>query len=56
MNITDDFKIMINKAILAFKDKDYNSFRNAIKYCLKELQYREYDSFIEYLYRKFEVE
>ena len=52
--ITDDFKIMTNKAIIAIKDKDEKCFINSIKYILKELKYTEYEAFAKYLYKKIE--
>ena len=52
IKVTDDFKIMINRAIVSIKDEDKENFRNSIKYILEQLQYKEYDVFIEYLFNK----
>ena len=37
--VTDDFKIMTNRAILSIKDEDKESFKNSIEYILKQLEY-----------------
>ena len=50
--VTDDFKIMTNRAIVSIKDEDKESFTNSIKYILEQLEYKEYDVFIEYLFNK----
>ena len=50
--VTDDFKIMTNRAIVSIKDEDKESFINSIKYILEQLEYKEYDVFIEYLFNK----
>lgn len=50
--VTDDFKIMTNRAILAIKDKDKESFENAIRYIFKNIKDREIDVFTEYLFNK----
>ena len=52
MKVTDDFKIMTNRAIVSIKDEDKESFTNSIKYILEQLEYKEYDVFIEYLFNK----
>ena len=52
IKVTDDFKIMINRAIVSIKDEDRESFTNSIKYILEQLEYKEYDVFIEYLFNK----
>ena len=52
MKVTDDFKIMIKRAIVSIKDEDKESFTNSIKYILEQLEYKEYDVFIEYLFNK----
>lgn len=50
--VTDDFKIMTNRAIVSIKDEDKENFTNSIKYILEQLEYKEYDVFIEYLFNK----
>ena len=52
IKVTDDFKIMINRAIVSIKDEDKESFTNSIKYIIEQLEYKEYDVFIEYLFNK----
>ena len=52
IKVTDDFKIMTNRAIVSIKDEDKESFTNSIKYILEQLEYKEYDVFIEYLFNK----
>ena len=52
IKVTDDFKIMTNRAIVSIKDEDRESFTNSIKYILEQLEYKEYDVFIEYLFNK----
>ena len=52
IKVTDDFKIMTNRAIVSIKDEDKESFANSIKYILEQLEYKEYDVFIEYLFNK----
>lgn len=55
--ITDDFKIMANRMILAFKGDDKEDFKTSGKYILKKIeQKREYDFFLEYLYEKIKNE
>ena len=39
VEVTDDFKIMTNRAILLIKDEDKESFKNSIEYILKQLEY-----------------
>ena len=39
VEVTDDFKIMTNRAILSIKDEDKESFKNSIEYILKQLEY-----------------
>ena len=46
IKVTDDFKIMTNRAIVSIKDEDKESFTNSIKYILEQLV------FIEYLFNK----
>ena len=41
--VTDDFKIMTNRAIVSIKDEDKETFTNSIKYILEQLEYKEYD-------------
>ena len=41
VEVTDDFKIMTNRAILSIKDEDKESFKNSIEYILKQLEYFE---------------
>lgn len=50
--VTDDFKIMTNRAIVAIKDKNEKDFICAIRYILKECQYREQEEYAKYLFRK----
>lgn len=50
--VTDDFKIMTNRAIVAIKDKNEQDFICAIRYILKECQYREQEEYAKYLFRK----
>ena len=52
IKVTDDFKIMTNRAIVSIKDEDKESFTNSIKYILEQLEYKEHDVFIEYLFNK----
>ena len=52
LKVTDDFKIMTNRAIVSIKDEDKERFTNSIKYILEQLEYKEYDVFIEYLFNK----
>ena len=52
MKVTDDFKIMTNRAIIAFKAKDEKDFSAAIRYIFRELQYPEQEEYIKYLFRK----
>ena len=39
VEVTDDFKIMTNRAILSIKDEDKESFKNSIEYILKQSEY-----------------
>ena len=39
IKVTDDFKIMTNRAIVSIKDEDKESFKNSIEYILKQLEY-----------------
>ena len=39
VEVTDDFKIMTNRAILSIKDEDKESFKNSMEYILKQLEY-----------------
>lgn len=50
--VTDDFKIMTNRAIVAIKDKNEQDFICAIRYILNECQYREQEAYAKYLFRK----
>lgn len=50
--VTDDIKIELNKAILAIKSNDKQSFERAVLYILKNLQPRDYSVFSEYLFNK----
>lgn len=50
--VTDDFKIMTNRAIIAIKNKNEKDFICAIRYILKECEYREQESFAKYLFNK----
>lgn len=52
MEVTDDFKIMTNRAIECIKSNNQELFITSIKYILKELKYREYEDYADYLYRK----
>ena len=52
IKVTDDFKIMTNRAIVSIKDEDKESFTNSIKYILEHLEFKEFDVFIEYLFNK----
>lgn len=54
--VTDDFKIMVNRMILAFKGDNKECFKTSGKYILKEIKQREYDFFLEYLYEKIKNE
>lgn len=59
--VTDDFKIMVNRMFLAYKDDNKEDFKTSGKYILKEIKQREYDSFLydsflEYLYGKIKNE
>lgn len=39
--VTDDFKIMTNRAIVSIKDEDKESFTNSIKYILEQLVFNK---------------
>ena len=51
-DVTDDFKIMTNRAIQALKNKQQLLFESSVKYIFKELQTREQDDYVKYLYFK----
>ena len=50
--VTDDFKIMTNRAIEALKNKQQNLFEHSVKYIFKELKNEEREDYIKYLYNK----
>ena len=50
--VTDDFKIMTNRAIEAFKNKQINLFHDAVKYIIRELKKEEIEDYVKYLYNK----
>lgn len=54
--ITDDFKIMTNRAFVAIKDNNEKDFIAAIRYIFRELQYNEQELYIKYLFRKLKCE
>ena len=54
--VTDDFKIMVDRMILAFRGNDKFFFKTSGKYILKEIKQKEYDIFLEYLYEKIKNE
>lgn len=56
IKVTDDFKIMTNRAFIAFKAKDIENFITAIRYIFQELKYNEQEQYIKYLFCKLESE
>ena len=52
--VTDDFKIMTNKAIVAIKDKNEKDFIAAVSYILSNLTSKEIKEYSKYLYQKLE--
>ena len=50
--VTDDFKIMTNRAFLAIKETNKKDFERALNYILTNLEAREIKPYIEYLWNK----
>lgn len=50
--VTDDFKIITNRAFLAIKEKNKKDFETALNYILANLEVREIKPYIEYLWNK----
>lgn len=53
--VTDDFKIMTNRAIECLKSDNQDLFVESVKYILKELARCEYEDYAIYLYRKLKI-
>ena len=54
--ITDDFKIMTNRAILSLKEARKKDFKHELGYILFNLNVNEIKEYAEYLYEKLESE
>lgn len=50
--VTDDFKIMTNRAFLAVKETNKEDFKRALNYIFTNLDCREKEPYIEYLWLK----
>ena len=50
--VTDDFKIITNRAIIAVKEVNKKDFETALNYIFANLEAREIKPYIEYLWNK----
>lgn len=50
--VTDDFKIITNRAIIAVKEVNKKDFETALNYIFANLEVREIKPYIEYLWNK----
>lgn len=53
--VTDDFKIMTNRAIECIKSNNQDLFVKSVKYILKESARCECEDYAIYLYKKLQV-